>query len=73
MLRVRIVPCARLARHSKINREGSEVTISNGGRVRDLLQEVGLFDEEVRSVEINGRRARLETSLRTNDVVLVKA
>ena len=73
MLRVRIVPCARLARHSKVSREGGDVSLPAGGRVRDLLQEVGLFDEEVRRVQINGRRAHLDTSLKTNDVVQVEA
>jgi sulfur carrier protein ThiS len=73
MLRVRIVPCTKLARNSKVSREGSEVAIPDGGRVRDLLQEVGLFDEEVKRVMINGRRARLDSSLRTNDVVHVEA
>jgi sulfur carrier protein ThiS len=73
MLRVRIVPCTKLARNSKVSREGGEVAIPDGGRVRDLLQEVGLFDEEVKRVMINGRRARLDSSLRTNDVVHVEA
>lgn len=72
MLRVRIVPCMKLARNSKVSRDGSEVAIPDGGRVRDLLQEVGLFDEEVKRVMINGRRARLDSSLRANDVVMVE-
>lgn len=40
-----------------------------GGRVRDLLPEVGLFDEEIREVTVNGRRARLDQVLRRNDRV----
>lgn len=44
----------------------------DGGRVRDLLREVGLFDEEVRRVKVNGKRARLDTSLKRNDVVQVE-
>jgi hypothetical protein len=47
--------------------------LPDGGRVRDLLQEVGLFDEEVKRVMINGRRARLDSSLRANDLVQVEA
>ena len=43
--------------------------LPSGGRVRDLLQEVGLFDEEVRRVVINGKRARLDTSLKRDDIV----
>ena len=73
MLRVRIVPCTKLARNSKVSRDGNEVVIPDGGRVRDLLQEVGLFDEEVKRVMINGRRARLDSSLKANDVVHVEA
>ncbi len=73
MLRVRVLPCAKLARNSKIGREGGDVVLPEGGRVRDLLVEVGLFDEEVRRVMINGRRARLDTSLRRNDVVRIEA
>jgi hypothetical protein len=69
MLRVRIVTCAKLARNSKVGRDGSEVILPDGGRVRDLLHEVGLFDEDVRRVIINGKRARLDTSLKRNDVV----
>ena len=73
MLRVRIVPCPKLARHSKVSRDGHDVSLPSGGRVRDLLQEVGLFDEEVKRVNINGRRAHLDTSLKTNDIVKVEA
>jgi len=72
MLNVRIVPCSKLARNSKVGREGGEVSLPAGGRVRDLLQEVGLFDEEVRRVVVNGKRARLDTSLKRNDVVEVE-
>ncbi len=72
MLRVRILPSEKLARNSKVGREGGEVVLPNGGRVRDLLQEVGLFDEEVRRVLVNGKRARLDTSLKRNDVVRVE-
>lgn len=73
MLRVRVLPCPKLARNSRIGREGGDVVLPSGGRVRDLLVEVGLFDEEVRRVMINGRRARLDTSLRRNDVVRIEA
>ena len=66
------MPCSKLARNSKVGREGGEVALPAGGRVRDLLQEVGLFDEEVRRVMVNGRRARLDTSLKRNDVVKVE-
>ncbi len=73
MLRVRIVPCSKLAKHSKVSRDGNDISMPAGGRVRDLLQEVGLFDEEVKRVNINGRRAHLDTSLKANDIVKVEA
>ncbi len=73
MLRVRVLPCSKLARTSKVGRDGGDVVLPEGGRVRDLLAEIGLFDEEVRRVMINGRRARLDTALRRNDVVQVEA
>jgi hypothetical protein len=72
MLRVKLVPCQKLSRNSKIGREGGEVSLPDGGRVRDLVQAVGLFDEEVRKVFVNGRRARLDTSLGRNDVVQIE-
>lgn len=73
MLRVRISTCSKLARNSKLGRDGGEVSLPAGGRVRDLLQEVGLFDEEIRRVFVNGRRARLDTSLKRDDMVRVEA
>jgi hypothetical protein len=72
MLRVRIVPCEKLARNSKIGREGGEVALPDGGRVRDLVQAVGLFEEEIRRVFVNGRKARLDTSLNRDDLVEVQ-
>ena len=73
MLRVRIVPRGKLAKNSRISADGLEVTLPAGGRVRDLLSEVGLFDEEVRRVLVNGRRGRLDQTLRRNDVIEVHA
>ena len=72
MVRVRVVARGKLARNSRISREGVNVSLQDGGRVRDLLQEVGLFDGEVRRVLVNGRRARLDTSLKRDDVVQVE-
>lgn len=71
MFRVRVVPYGRLAKDSPISSEGMEVSLPEGARVRELLSEVGLFDEEVRSVLVNGRRGRLDQKLRRNDVVEV--
>jgi len=59
----------RLLNNSRIQQEGADVTLPEGGRVRDILPEVGVFDEEVREIVVNGRRGRLDQSLRRNDSV----
>jgi hypothetical protein len=69
MLRVKVLARGRLAKHSRIQEEGTEVTLPEGGRVRDVLVEVGVFDEEVRQVVINGRRGRLDQTLRRDDTI----
>jgi len=71
MFNVRISAQGRLAKNSRIGREKVQVVLPEGGRVRDLLLEVGLFDEEVRRVIVNGRRARLDQALQRNDVIEV--
>ena len=71
MFRVRVVPRGRLAKDSRVSRQGMEIKVPEGARVRELLAEVGLFDEEVRRVLVNGHRGRLDQRLRRNDVVEV--
>ena len=53
--------------------DGTVIALPEGGRVRDLLVEVGVFDEEVREVTINGRRARLDQALHRDDSVELRA
>jgi sulfur carrier protein ThiS len=69
MLRVRVVPRGKLAANSRLSADGLDVALQDGMRVRDLLVELGLFDEEVRRVVVNGRRGRLDQTLRRNDMV----
>jgi sulfur carrier protein ThiS len=59
----------RLAKYSRIETDGTDVTLPEGGRVRDLLVEVGVFDEEVRTVMVNGRRGRLDQTLHRDDTI----
>ena len=73
MFRVTVKAQGRLAQSSRIDRDGTDVTLPEGGRVRDVLAEVGITDFEVRRVTVNGRRARLDQSLRRNDLVEVHA
>jgi len=73
MFRVRVVVKGKLATNSRIHLEGADVTLPEGSRVRDLLVEVGVFDEEVKGVTINGRRSRLDQALRRNDLVELSA
>jgi sulfur carrier protein ThiS len=69
MLRVRVVPHGRLAKNSRISSEGQALTMPAGSRIRDVLIQVGLFDEEVKRVMVNGRRARLDTAVRRDDLI----
>jgi hypothetical protein len=73
MLQVKVMARGRLAKNSRIQTEGTVIVLPEGGRVRDLLVEVGVFDEEVREVTINGRRARLDQALRRDDQVELRA
>ena len=73
MLRVTIRAEGRLARTARVGRDGQEVNVPQGGRVRDLLEEVGILDSEVRRITVNGRRARLDQALRRNDKVEVSS
>ena len=69
MFRVRVMVSGKLVNNSRIHLEGADLTLPEGSRVRDLLTEVGVFDDEVREVIVNGRRGRLDQSLRRNDKV----
>jgi sulfur carrier protein ThiS len=69
MFRVRVVPRGKLLKNSRLDREGLDLQLPNGSRVRDLLDQLGVFEEEVRRVLVNGRRARLDYSLRRDDEV----
>jgi len=69
MFRVRVSVSGKLVNNSRIHLEGADLNMPEGARVRDVLTEVGLFDDEVKQVTINGRRGRLDQSLRRNDVL----
>jgi len=69
MLRVRVVPHGRLAKNSRISSEGQALNMPLGSRIRDVLIQVGLFDEEVKRVMVNGRRARLDKAVRRDDLI----
>lgn len=69
MFRVRVIVRGKLATNSRVHLEGADVNLPEGARVRDLLLEVGVFDEEVKHVKINGRRGRLEQALKRDDLV----
>ncbi len=73
MFRVTIKAHGRLAATSHVGRDDTLVALPEGGRIRDLLAEVGIHDAEVKRVTVNGRQARLDQSLRRNDRVEVHA
>jgi len=69
MFRVRVTVAGKLLNNSRIHLEGADLALPEGARVRDLLSEVGVFDDEVKQVVVNGRRGRLDQTLRRNDLV----
>jgi len=73
MLQVKVMARGRLAKNSRIQTDGTVIALPEGGRVRDLLAEVGVFDEEVREVIINGRRGRLDQALHRDDSVVLRS
>jgi hypothetical protein len=69
MFRVRVVPRGKLAKESRVALEGVDLTLPEGATVRDMLSEVGMFDQEIRRVTVNGKRGRMDQVLRRNDVI----
>jgi hypothetical protein len=67
MIRVWVTVTGRLMKRAKTDREGEQMEMPLGARVRDLVTSIGLMEEEVKKVSVNGRHGRLDSSLRTRD------
>jgi hypothetical protein len=69
MIRVTVLVQGRLAARASASSDGEAVDMPEGSRVRDLVPILGLLEEEVKRVAVNGCRARLDSSLRREDFV----
>lgn len=65
-MRVTITVHGHLRHTSSVGHDELTVTLPDGGslRVRDLLGTLNILEEEVKEVNLNGRRARMDTTLR---------
>jgi hypothetical protein len=52
---------------SAVGRDEMSITVPDAGgvRIRDLLETLNIWEEEIGQVTLNGRRVRLDTTLRT--------
>ena len=65
-MRVTIAVHGHLRQTSGVGQDELTFTLPDAGglRVRDLLESINVFEEEVKEVLMNGRKARADTLLR---------
>lgn len=65
-MRVTIAVHGHLRHTSSVGHDEMTFTLPNAGgvRVRDLLETLNIFEEEVKRVVLNGKKARLDSTLR---------
>lgn len=65
-MRVTITVHGHLQHTSSVGREEMTFSLPDAGgvRVRDLLETLNIFEEEVKRVVLNGKKARLDSTLR---------
>lgn len=73
MITIRARAHGNLRRFFPGGREEADFTVPDGSVVADLLRHIGLPDEEVWLVSVNGRLAEAEQALADGDVVHVFA
>jgi len=66
-MRVFVRVYGSLQRTSAVGQEEKVVEINDGWRVRDLLEDVNIWESDARAILINGRKARLDRRLRNRD------
>ena len=66
-MRVTITVHGHLRQTSGVGQDELSFTLPDTGgmRVRDILESINVFEEEVKEVTMNGRPARMDTILRT--------
>ena len=66
-MRITISVHGHLCQTSGVGQDELSFTLPDTGgmRIRDLLETLNIFEEEVKEVVLNGKRARMDTTLRT--------
>jgi len=66
-MRVTIAVHGHLRETSAVGHDELTFSLPDAGgmRVRDLLETINVFEEEIKEVVLNGKPARLDTTLRT--------
>lgn len=65
-MRITIAVHGHLKRTSAIGTDELTLALPDAGgmRIRDLLETLNIFEEEIKYVELNGKRARIDAGLR---------
>ena len=65
-MRITIAVHGSLQKTSAVGRDEMSITVPDVGgvRIRDLLETLNIWEEEIRQITLDGRRARLDTGLR---------
>ena len=66
-MRITISVHGHLCQTSGVGQDELSFTLPDTGgmRIRDILETLNIFEEEVKEVTLNGKRARMDTTLRT--------
>jgi hypothetical protein len=64
-MRVTVAVQGHLQQTSSVGRDEMSFTLPDAGgvRIRDLLETLSIFEEEVGEVTLNGKRARMDSTL----------
>ena len=65
-MRITIAVHGHLKRTSSVGTDELTFAVPDAGglRIRDLLETLNIFEEEIKYVELNGKRARIDAGLR---------
>ena len=65
-MRVTVSVHGHLKSSSSVGHDEMTFTLPDAGgmRIRDLLETLNIFEEEIKHVELNGKRARIDAGLR---------
>ena len=65
-MRITIAVHGHLRQTSGVGNDELTFTLPDAGglRVRDILESINVFEEEVKEIVLNGRKARMDTILR---------